>query len=100
MLWTISAWSGQGASAALLLRLNFLSLIFGAPGALFFAFLLRRVMHWWRSHELWRWSLFGAWLALVPVLLLVPLYHRYMGVLNFNPGSFGFILVLILAGPG
>jgi hypothetical protein len=100
MLWIIAAWSGQEASAAMLLRLNFLSLIFGAPGALFFAFLLRRVMRWLGSHETWKWSLMGAWIALMPVLLLVPLYHRYSRSMNFDPGSAGFLLVLVLAGPG
>ena len=104
MLWIIAASSGtrsgEPANAAMLLRLNFLSLIFGAPGALFFAFLLRRLMRWWGTHDVWKWLLTGAWLAVAPVLLLLPLYDRFSRSMNFDPGSLGFLLTLVLAGPG
>jgi hypothetical protein len=100
VLWIIAAVSGEPLSAPMLLRINFLSLIFGAPGSLAFAFLLRRLMRWWGSHDVWKWLVMGAWLAMVPVLLLVPLYERFSRSMNFNPGSPGFVLALILAGPG
>ena len=100
MLWIIAAWSGESAGASMFLRLQFLALIFGAPGALLFALLLRRFMRWWGTHDLWKWALTGAWLAVVSVLLLVPLYNEFSRYLNFNPGSLGFLLVIILAGPG
>ena len=104
MLWALRAWSaratGEPANAAIFLWIDFESLIFGAPGALAFAFLLRRVMRWWGTHDLWKWLLMGAWLAVVPVLLLVPVYARYSRSLDFDPGSPGFLLALVLAGPG
>jgi hypothetical protein len=104
VLWIIAAWSaqatGEPASASIFLWIDFQALIFGAPGALAFAFLLRRAMTWWGTHDLWKWLLMGAWLAVVPVLLLVPLYNRYSRSMNFDPGSLGFLLALVLAGPG
>ena len=104
LLWIIAARSaaasGEEANASMLLRINFLSLIFGAPGALFFAFLLRVLMRWWGTHAVWKWMLMGAWLAVVPVLLLVPFYERYSRSMSFVPGTMGFVLALILAGPG
>ena len=30
----------------------------------------------------------------------VPVYERYSRSMNFNPGSLGFLLALVLAGPG
>ena len=102
MLWIISTFGAaeESPSASIFLRIDFLSLIFGAPGALAFAFLLRQMMGWWGTHAVWKWVLAGAWLAIVPVLLLVPLYERFSRSMNFNPGSLGFLLALILAGPG
>jgi hypothetical protein len=102
MLWLISTFGAarESPSASIFLRIDFLSLIFGAPGSLVFAFLLRRLMQWWGTHAVWQWVLVGAWLAVVPVLLLVPLYERFSRSMNFNPGSPGFLLALILAGPG
>ena len=100
MLWIIGARSGETLSAPVLLRINFLSLIFGAPGALAFGLLLRLLMRWWGTHAVWKWLVTGAWLAVVPVMILVPVYERYSRSMNFDPGSPGFVLALLLAGPG
>ncbi len=102
MLWIISTWGagGESPSASIFLRIDFLALIFGWPGAIAFAFLLRRVMHWWKTQAVWKWVLVGAWLALAPVLLLVPVYERFSRSMDFNPGSPGFLLALVIAGPG
>ena len=100
MLSFIRIRAGEPANAEIFLWNNFQTLIFGAPGALAFAFLLRLLMRWWGTHAVWKWVLAGAWLAIVPVLLLVPIYERYSRSMNFNPGSLGFLLALVLAGPG
>jgi hypothetical protein len=59
------------AAPARLLILYFLSLAYGAVDMLLFAFLLRRAMRLWGTHNLWLWMFAGAVLGAALVRLLL-----------------------------
>jgi hypothetical protein len=55
---------GPSAAGAAIITTYFLVLIFCAFLSLLFAFLLRRLMGWFRAEKLWQWALAGTSLAL------------------------------------
>jgi hypothetical protein len=72
------------AAPARLLILYFLSLLYGAVDILLFAFLLRRVMRLWGTHNIALWAVNGAIVASVLVRLLLWSGDALVGM---TPGS-------------
>jgi len=100
LVWFGQTRSGAAVAAPSLLAIYFLALVFGAVDTLFFAFLLRRVMHWWGTQIVWIWLLTGAGLATALMLSLIPVYDRIFNSGAWNRGPLGFLLAIVLAGPG
>jgi hypothetical protein len=99
LVWISDAQTGAPVGVATLLAIYFVALFFGALDTLFFAFLLRRVMRWWRTRSVWIWLFTGAGLATGLMLLMIPMYDRLSGSGAWNEGPLGFLLAIILAGP-
>jgi hypothetical protein len=99
LVWFVQTRSWAAVAAPSLLAIYFLALVFGAVDTLFFAFLLRRVMHWWGTQSVWFWLLTGAGLATGLILLITSVYDRFTGSGAWNQGPLGFLATITLAGP-
>jgi hypothetical protein len=96
LLWIGAARSGAPAGASTLLATYFLALIFGAVDMLFFAFLLRRVMRWWGTHNISRWVVAGAGLAFLLMQLLTFAYERIPTAGALSQGAWAVLVALIV----
>jgi hypothetical protein len=99
LAWLIAVMAGQPARASLLLTTYFFALVFGAVDALLFAFLLRRLMHWRRTHAVALWLVAGAGVGFALILLLTEANDAWInwnGPLN---GTIAFFLSALLAAP-
>jgi hypothetical protein len=99
LVWVIAVASGQPPRAATLLEMYFFALVFGAPDALLFAFVLRRIMRWWGTHSLWLWLVAGAGVGFALIMLLAEANTAWI---NWNApvtGAIHFFLEALLAAP-
>jgi hypothetical protein len=99
LVWVIAVASGQPPRAATLLEMYFFALVFGAPDALLFAFVLRRIMRWWGTHSLWLWLAAGAGVGFALIMLLAEANTAWI---NWNApvtGAIHFFLEALLAAP-
>jgi hypothetical protein len=85
---------------ARLLILYFLSLAYGAVDILVFAFLLRRVMRLWKTHNIWLWSVAGAVLGAALVRLLLWSGDALTGMSPLSAhGPVSFLLLALWTAP-
>jgi len=71
LAWAWGAWNESSANVSMFLILYFVALAYGAADVLLFAFLLRRLMRLWWTHNIWIWMLAGAGLATALLWLLL-----------------------------
>jgi hypothetical protein len=85
---------------ARLLVLYFLSLLYGAPDMLVFAFLLRGAMRLLKSHMLWLWILVGGVLGTALVRLLLWSGDSLVGATaSSSRGPIGYLLLAFWTAP-
>jgi hypothetical protein len=98
-----SMFASQNAPAegpARLLVLYFLSLTYGAVDILLFAFLLRRCMRLWGTHNLWLWIAAGALLGAVFIRLLLWAGDTLTGISSLSGrGAINWLLLAFWAAP-
>jgi hypothetical protein len=85
---------------ARLLVLYFLSLLYGAPDMLVFAFLLRATMRLFKSHMLWLWIVGGGVLGTALVRLLLWSGDSLVGATaSSGRGPLGYLLLVFWTAP-
>jgi hypothetical protein len=90
--------SGAAGASALLLT-YFFALIAGAADLLLFAFLLRRLMRLWGTHQLWKWLLAGAGLFVAMVFVLAFLWKELSSAKFWQAGTPQMIAAFVFSGP-
>ena len=71
LAWAWAARNESSTSVSMLLVLYFVALAYGAADVLLFAFLLRRLMRLWGTHNVWVWLLVGTGLGTALTWLLL-----------------------------
>ncbi len=99
LAWLLAVIGGQPARASTLLMTYFFGLIFGAADALLFAFLLRRMMRWCKTHMMALWLLAGAGLGFALILLLSEANDAWINFHGPMNGTIAFFLSMFLAAP-
>jgi hypothetical protein len=100
LLWLTELLSGaSGLNASVLLMTYFFALIFGALNALFFAFLLRKVMRLWNTYAVWSWLVAGGALGFILMLLLARADDAWIRVHAPLSGPAGYVFQALLLAP-
>lgn len=97
--WVVNLRAGALVGAAQLLSTYFISLIVGAADSLLFAFLLRRIMHTFRTHLIWIWMVAGAGLAILVTFTLAALGQFWIGRGVSTVGLLGLVFRVVLLAP-
>lgn len=85
---------GLSETASSFIFVYFIGLIVGASTALFYGFLLRRLMIWTHANRIWQWTIVGAALA-IPIVFALRWVKHFRDLLSILPF---FMSVLMGAG--